>query len=160
MIASGSELRVDGISIDGDDLYWVASEGGFSDVEPTVYRMPLAGGTPEVVTRLPRSMLLTNIAVADGAVYGSGITEDFDFQIHRAEFGEDHEVVADDAYAFFIADGSAYYGTSDGLTRNSLAFDSPSVVPGTEGRVIRGAALSPTEFWYVYGDYCIGRVPR
>lgn len=161
-LASGSELSVDGISIDGDGLYLLATEGAFTDDQPIVYRVPLSGGTLEVATRLSPSMLRAGFAVANGAVFGSGLTAEFDIQIHRAEFGEDYEVAADDAgVPFLIADGSAYYGSTrrGGVTRDSLTFDSPSMVPGSERRSVTAIGVSPTDIWYA-ADSCLYRVPR
>jgi hypothetical protein len=154
-----SENEIAAIAYDQGTLFWVEREDALSEADYAIYRMPVAGGTPELIMTVPSDTAIGNFRVAGNAAFGSTLTESFGIEIHRTEFGGAPEVVADDGgLPMLIAGGSIYYGSTSGLKKNSLTFDSPSVVEGSSGKGIAAIAAGPTDLWYAAGR-CIYRAP-
>jgi hypothetical protein len=153
------DLEIAAIAYDQGTLFWVEREDFLSEADYQIYRMPVAGGSPELIMTVPSDTAIGNFRVAGNAAFGSTITESFGIEIQRIEFGGAPEVVADDGgLPMLIAGGSIYYGSNSGLKKNSLTFDSPSVVEGSSGKAIAAIAAGPTDLWYAEGP-CIYRAP-
>jgi hypothetical protein len=154
------DIEIAAIAYDQGTLFWVEREDFLSEEDSAIYRMPVAGGSPELIMTVPADTALGNFRVVGDAAFASTITESYGIQIERIEFGGAIEVVADDGgLPMLIVGGSIYYGSlSGGLKKNSLAFDSPSVVQGSSGKAIAAIAAGPTDLWYAVGS-CIFRAP-
>jgi hypothetical protein len=154
-----ADIEIVAIAYDQGTLFWVERESSSSEEDFSFYRMPVTGGTPELIMTLPRDTALGSFGVVGDVAFGSGITESFGIQIERIELGGSIEVVAvDGGLPMLMAGGNIYYGSSSGLKKNSLAFDSPSVVGGSSGKSIAAIAAGPTDLWYAVGS-CIYRAP-
>jgi hypothetical protein len=155
-----ADLEIAAIAYDQGTLFWVEREDFLSEADYEIYRMPVAGGTPELIMTVPADTALGSFRVVGDVAFGSTITESYGIQIERFEFGGVPEVVADDGgLPMLIAGGSIYYSsTSGGLKKNSLAFDAPSVVEGSSGKAVAAIAAGPTDLWYAEGS-CIYRAP-
>jgi hypothetical protein len=155
-----ADIEIAAIAYDQGTLFWVEREDFLSEEDSAIYRMPVAGGTPELIMTVSADTALGSFRVVGDAAFGSTITESYGIQIERTQFGGATMVVADDGgLPMLIAGGSIYYGsTSGGLKKNSLAFDSPSIIEGSSGKAISAIAAGPTDLWYAEGS-CIYRAP-
>jgi hypothetical protein len=88
--------------------------------------------------------------VVDGVLFGSEITEDFDFVVTRTPIGEAPTIVEErGGLPMVIADGFAYYGaTSGGAIKAPLSFATKTTIPGSSGRAIYSLAIGPDDLWY------------
>ena len=160
LLSDQGDTEIAAIAVDRGTLYWVETDGILAETDNTLFSMPVGGGTPQVVMTFPRETALGSFRVVDEVAYGDTITDSFDIEIHRTPFGQPTQVAASSAgLPLVIADGKAYYNSSQGLTRNSLAFDAPSIVEGTAGRATYAIATSGTELWYALGA-CIFRTTK
>ena len=145
------EDEIDTLDLDGDTLYWIESDGLLADTDYRLFSMPEAGGTAELVQSLPRAELaLGSFRVIDGVLFGSEITEDFDFVVTRTPIGEAPTIVEDfGGLPMVIADGFAYYGSSSGgVIKAPLSFENKTTIPGSDDRAIYSLAIGPDDLWY------------
>jgi len=160
LLRDQGDTEIAAIAVDQGTLYWVETDGILAETDNTLFSMPVGGGTPRLVMTFPRDTALGSFRVLDQVAYGDTITDSFDIQIHRTPLGQPTQIAATSAgLPLVIADGKAYYNSSQGLTRNSLAFDAPSIVDGTAGKAIYAIAASATELWYALGP-CIYRTTK
>jgi hypothetical protein len=150
LLVARGETEIVTLDLDGDTLFWIESDGLLEDTDYRLFSMPVDGDTVEMLQELPRAELaLGNFRVIDGVLFGAEITEDFDIVVTRTPIGQAPEIVDDSGGTpMVIADGFAYYGSGTGITKAPLSFESKTIVPGTEGRVIYSLAVGPDDLWY------------
>jgi hypothetical protein len=136
---------------DGDTLYWIESDGVLEETDYRLFGMPAEGGTVEMLQELPRAEIaIPSFRVIDGVLFGSDITEGFDFIVTRTPIGEAPVTVEDNGgMPIAYGDGFAYYGSvSGGMIKAPLSFASKSTVAGTEDRAMYSIAVGPDDLWY------------
>jgi hypothetical protein len=159
-LAAQGNTNISAIALDGRTLYWVETDGLLAETDYRLFKLGLDGGSPEQLRTLPNGTAIGSFAVVDGVAFGTTLTSDFSFEVHRTPLSGAPEVVEDRAgVPLVIADGRAYYGSSSGLTKNTLAFDAPSVVESTRGTGIGAIAVGPSDLWYAIGT-CIYRTSK
>ncbi len=162
LLSDQGDTTISAITVDGGTIYWVEVGDILSETEPyALWSMPAAGGEPEMIMTIPNGTAIGNFRVVGEVAYGNTLGAGFtSVEIHRIPFGGTPEVVEDrGGFPMLIAGESIYYGAISGLTRNSLEFDSPSVIEGTSGKSIYSLAMGPTDLWYSTGP-CIYRLPQ
>lgn len=161
LLADQGDSTISAIAVDGGTIYWIETGDILSDTEPyALWSMPAAGGASQLVMMLPNDTGISNFRVIDGVAYGSTFSLSGDVEIHRTPLGGTPEVAEDSGgFPMLIAGDNIYYGALSGLTKNSLSFDSPTVIEGTSGKSIYSLAMGPTDLWYAIGP-CIYRLPQ
>jgi hypothetical protein len=145
------EDAINTLDLDGDTLYWIESDGPFEETDYRLFRVPLAGGTPELVQALPRAeAVLGYFRVIDGIVFGAGVTEDWDVVVTRTPVGGAITVVEPSGGEPLVyGDGFVYYRSGSGsITKAPLSFTSKTTIAGSAGRSIDSLALGPDDLWY------------
>lgn len=161
LLADQGDTTISAIAVDSGTIYWIETGDILSDTEPyALWSLPAAGGTAELVMMLPNDTAIGTFRVVDGVAYGNTFSLSGDVEIHRTPLGGTPEVAEDSGgIPMLIAGDNIYYGARSGLTKNSLGFDSPSVIEGTSGKSIYSLAMGPTDLWYSIGP-CIYRLPQ
>jgi hypothetical protein len=145
------EDDIEAIDLDADTLYWIESDGLLEETDYRLFKMPAAGGTPEMVQAIARAPLaLGSFRVFDGVLYGSEITADLDLVVTRTPIGSAPAVVDDfGGVPLVYGDGFAYYGAgTGGITKAPLSFASKSKIAGSEDHSPYAIAVGPSDLWY------------
>lgn len=145
------EDDIEALDLDADTLYWIESDGLLEETDYRLFKMPAAGGTPEMVQSLARGPLaLGSFRVIDGVLFGSEITEDFDVVVTRTPIGSAPAVVDDfGGLPLVYGGGFAYYGAGGGgVIKAPLSFASKSTLAGSEDHSVYSIALGPSDLWY------------
>ena len=103
---------------------------------------------PTLIAEIP-SDTAGGLNVSGGLVFSTLLTDSLDIETFRVDAGKAPVSMGETGLPLIFADGKAYYGgRSGGITRNTLNFDSPTTVSGTEGKSIYAVASGPSDLWY------------
>ncbi|MGC4088753.1 MAG: hypothetical protein QM756_12810 [Polyangiaceae bacterium] len=158
LLSDRGSMGIRGFAFEGDTLYWAEQKSLLED-PVNVYSMKVGATEPTLLAAIP-SDTSGGLTVSGGVLFSTLLTDDFDFDTYRIDAGKAPTLMGETGLPFLLADGKAYYAsTSGGITRNSLAFDSPSSVSGTAGKSIYAIGSGPTDLWYAVQG-CIYRTAK
>jgi hypothetical protein len=136
-----------GFAFEGDTLYWGEEPTVLDDHPVSIYRMQVNATQPTLIAEIP-SDTAGGLNVSGGVVYSTLISDSFDIETYRVEAGKAPTLMGETGLPLIVTDGKAYYGSSSGLTRNTLQFDAPTTVDGTAGKSIYAIGTGPSDLWY------------
>ena len=137
----GKVLRID---VSGNGGYTIPRDNPFAG----------GGGAPEVYAWGLRNPWRLTFDTATGALWAG--------DVGQGEWEEVNRVVRGGNYGWSVTEGDACYARSScdrrGLIAPRITYSHEFGCSITGGYVYRGAAMPELDGWYVYGDFCSGRV--